>query len=71
MQVFDLYAEKYDRWYNEPLGRSIFEAEVDCLKSLEPPSGRLLEVGVGSGRFAKALGISYGVDISRKLLRIA
>ena len=40
-----------------------------CLcKGLKPP---LLEVGVGTGRFAQALGIEYGVDISSGVLKFA
>jgi hypothetical protein len=30
-----------------------------------------LEIGVGTGRFAEALGIEYGVDISGRALKFA
>ncbi|MFN4319337.1 MAG: class I SAM-dependent methyltransferase [Aquificaceae bacterium] len=71
MKVFDLYAERYDLWYDMPFGSSVFPLEVECLKRcglVEEPS---LEVGVGSGRFAKALGINVGVDTSFELLKKA
>ena len=46
--------------------------EVDCLKPLFHEHKRpYLEIGVGSGRFAQALGIEYGVDTSPALLEIA
>jgi ubiquinone/menaquinone biosynthesis C-methylase UbiE len=63
--VFDSIADAYDRWYDAPEGRLLFQEEVDCLRCLgHEYSGRWLEVGVGTGRFAKALGCNYGIDIS-------
>lgn len=35
---------------------------------MEGPS---LEIGVGTGRFAEALGIEYGVDVSGRVLELA
>jgi len=72
VEAFSLYAEKYDKWFDDPNGRKIFESEVNAvrllMKNLEPP---FLEIGTGSGRFATALGIHYGVEPSDALLRIA
>jgi SAM-dependent methyltransferase len=71
-KVFDTLAETYDGWYDTPDGRAIFEAERDCLLSLcSGPLNSWLEVGVGTGRFAHALGISTGVDPSPKMLEKA
>jgi SAM-dependent methyltransferase len=68
---FDSLATAYDRWFEEK-GRLIFEIEVRAfqkvLASLPRP---WLEVGVGSGRFAQALGIETGVDPSTRLLEMA
>ncbi len=69
MRAFDLHAERYDLWYDLPFGRSAYSLEVECLKRLHKLNGPSLEVGVGSGRFAKALGVQYGVDTSRELLK--
>ena len=70
--VFDTLAETYDGWYDTPDGRAIFEAERDCLSSLcRGPFNSWLEVGVGTGRFAHALGITTGVDPSPKMVEIA
>ncbi|MEE4265739.1 MAG: class I SAM-dependent methyltransferase [Desulfobacteraceae bacterium] len=63
--VFDSIADAYDRWYDAPEGKLLFQEEVDCLRCLENDyTGRWLEVGVGTGRFAEALGCEYGVDLS-------
>lgn len=72
IEVFDLYAEDYDRWFNSPEGRVLFELELEAvrllIKGLEKP---FLEIGVGTGRFAKELGIDFGIDPSSKVLEIA
>lgn len=72
VNAFDLYAEDYDRWFDTEEGRAIFKMEVNAvrllIKSLKHP---YLEIGVGSGRFAKELGIDFGIDPSSKLLEIA
>jgi SAM-dependent methyltransferase len=69
--VFDALAGRYDEWYERPFGRSAFAAEVACLRRVLPPFRRGLEVGVGTGRFASALGIGTGLDPSRAELVIA
>lgn len=71
-QVFDSIASRYDRWYDTPEGDAIFRAERDCLLSLyKRPFAGWLEVGVGTGRFAHALGIPTGVDPSPNMLALA
>jgi len=63
--AFDPMADAYDRWYDTPKGKAIFQAELKCLRSLHEKSpGRWLEVGVGTGRFACSLGIAEGIDPS-------
>ena len=72
MNPFGKLAKEYDRWFDSPRGRAIFEAELGCLRELMPgQAGRWLEVGVGTGRFAEALGIEEGVDPSRPMLELA
>lgn len=71
-EPFDDFAEAYDRWYDEPEGRAILKAELACLRRVAGGfDGRWLEVGVGTGRFASALGIGEGVDPSGEMLRLA
>lgn len=71
-EAFSLHAEDYDRWFDDPNGRILFELEVKAIRilmrDLIPP---FLEIGVGSGRFAEALGIRYGVDPADALLEMA
>lgn len=69
--VFDTLALAYDAWFEEK-GKLIFAIEVKAFQEVLPLLPKpWLEVGVGSGRFAQALGIKTGVDPSVKLLEIA
>lgn len=71
-QAFDPIADSYDQWYDGREGRAIFSAELACLRLLcAPCGGRWLEVGVGTGRFASALGLAEGIDPSPRMLEIA
>jgi len=71
-QVFDRLAEHYDAWFDTPQGQCLFAAEVECLERLMPGDrSGWVEVGVGSGRFARALNVPEGLDPSEPLLRMA
>ncbi len=70
--VFDRISETYDNWYDSTEGRTIFELEVECLRSICANfRGNWLEVGVGTGRFAARLGVSLGLDLSLPMLAVA
>lgn len=64
-------ASEYDRWFDGD-GRSVFLTELRALAAVlaEAPKP-WLEIGVGSGRFAQALGIEAGVDPSVKMVDLA
>ena len=69
---FDLLAAQYDAWFDSDHGRPIFKLEAACLADLMAPiGGSWLEVGVGTGRFAQALGAEEGVDPSLRMLELA
>ena len=67
--IFDRYSDRYDAWYDK--NRFAYLSEVNALKRVIPKEGRGLEVGVGTGRFAAALGIDAGIDPSCKMLALA
>jgi ubiquinone/menaquinone biosynthesis C-methylase UbiE len=67
--IFDSYYEKYDSWYDK--NKFSFLSEVTALQKVCPKKGLGLEIGVGTGRFASSLGIPYGIDPSRNMLKIA
>lgn len=68
---FDTLADRYDAWFDQE-GKQIFEIEVEAINTiLHRLPKPWLEVGIGSGRFAKALGIKIGIDPSTELVRKA
>ena len=68
---FDELASEYDAWYDGD-GNLIFFIEAQAFRTLLPDLPKpWLEIGVGSGRFAQALGINTGIDPSGSLVEIA
>jgi ubiquinone/menaquinone biosynthesis C-methylase UbiE len=69
---FDEYATQYDAWFASPEGCVLFENELAAIRFLwcqvcQPA----LEVGVGTGRFAQALNVEFGIDPAVGSLRLA
>ena len=72
VRPFESLYRKYDAWYDEEPGRSLFIIESRAVKeSLLFPPEKALEIGVGSGRFAERLSIRFGVDPAVHPLRLA
>jgi len=69
MNIFDIYTQEYDQWYEN--NRYAYLSEIEALKCITPSSGTGLEIGVGTGRFAEPLGVSVGIDPSLNMLHIA
>ncbi len=71
-ELFERLAARYDAWYEGPAGAAVFPSEVACLRPLLEELPRpWVEVGVGSGRFAAALGVDVGVDPAAAPLALA
>jgi ubiquinone/menaquinone biosynthesis C-methylase UbiE len=68
-RVFEDLAGDYDRWFDE--NAAVYAAEIRMLRDAVPHTGRGLDVGVGSGRFAVPLGIRSGIDPSLRLIKMA
>lgn len=69
VEPFEKYTSIYDYWFEE--NRLIYGSELEALRANMPLYKRGLEIGVGSGRFAAPLGISFGVDPSFMMINIA
>ena len=67
--IFDRYYKKYDMWYDK--NRFAYLSELEAIKKVLPNKSKGLEIGVGTGRFAQALGIEFGIDPSPNMLKIA
>ena len=66
---FNKLAQEYDQWFDRH--QAVFQSELEALKKVVPSKGLGLEVGVGTGRFAAAFGIKFGIDPSQAMLDIA
>ena len=70
--IFDLITEEYDSWYDSEKGKPLYESELHCLKPLiEDCLPPVLEVGVGTGRFAQRFPEAIGIDPALNALRYA
>lgn len=70
IDVFEEFADDYDRWFEEHKDKYL--AELARIRNIVPaPDSRSIEVGVGSGRFAGPLGITIGIEPSGRLGRMA
>ncbi len=71
-EPFEKMAGRYDAWFDSDHGRLIFDVESACIRELLERAPRpWLEIGVGSGRFAAALGVDEGLDPSSAALQLA
>ena len=68
IEPFEKYTERYENWFEKH--RYAYLSELNALKKISL-TGKSLEVGVGSGRFAKPLNIKYGVEPSLKMAKIS
>ena len=67
--VFHEQAAEYDKWFD---GSLLFDIELAAVQELQTPlAAPKLEVGVGPGRFARALHVTVGVDPALAPLRLA
>ena len=60
--------QEYDAWYDTH--QALYRTEIKALEKVMP-SGRGLEIGVGTGRFASPLSVRYGLDPSFNMLKLA
>lgn len=67
-KAFDTQVERYEGWFEK--NSLAYESQLEAVKSLLP-TGKGVEVGVGTGRFAKPLGIKLGVEPSEPMRDMA
>jgi ubiquinone/menaquinone biosynthesis C-methylase UbiE len=68
---FDHHVAAYEEWFKHyPY---VFESELEAIKKLWPAGDHLVSLGIGSatGRFAKALGITEGLEPAMNMAAVA
>lgn len=68
-RAFDENAKAYDDWFEDH--KSFYESELEAIRSIIPTTGKGIEIGVGTGRFAEPLGIKVGIEPSPTMRAIA
>lgn len=66
---FDQHALEYDTWYDKNAG--IYQSEVLAIRQAIPENKTGIEVGVGTGRFARTFGIKIGIEPSEYMANVA
>ena len=66
---YDRLAADYDEWFSK--NRFAYESELAAVRRMLPAGGAGVEIGVGTGRFASALGVPLGVEPSESMRRFA
>jgi len=67
-EPFDTYSDAYDDWFERHDAE--YALELEAIRELQP-TGQGLEIGVGTGKFARPLGIQHGLDPSETMIRKA
>ena len=62
---FDNNFPEYEQWFDDH--HFAFLSEIEAIRKVLPSKGRGVEIGVGSGLFASALGIKEGCDPSANM----
>ena len=66
---FSEHSSRYEAWFSDH--PNVYRAELRAVRELMGPVGRSVEIGVGTGRFAVPLGVTWGVDPALPMLRTA
>ncbi len=69
IEAFENYSQQYEDWFER--NEFIYKSELKAVKHFIPEGKKGLEVGIGSGRFAKPLGIEIGVEPSLEMRKLA
>ncbi len=67
-EPFDRHRDQYEQWFVDH--RWVFESELAAIRDALP-SGKGIEIGVGTGLFAEKLGIADGVEPSAAMAALA
>ncbi len=64
--VFDKYAEDYDNWFEK--NKFAYLTELQAIKYFFGNSKNSIEIGAGTGKFAKPLNVGYALEPSSSML---
>lgn len=69
IKAFKAHKNRYEDWFDNH--REAYISELLAMQLYIPIDGKGLEIGIGTGRFAKPLGVGFGIDPCREMLATA
>ena len=66
---FDENYQKYEDWFDR--NKYVYQTELVLIMHVIPENGNGIEIGIGSGLFAKPLGIEIGIEPSIEMSKLA
>lgn len=69
IEPFEEHTPRYDQWFGRNL--EAYESELLALRDLVTEAHRSVEIGVGSGRFAAPLSVTFGVEPSPRMAELS
>jgi SAM-dependent methyltransferase len=70
VEPFDHYVLEYDQWFERY--PAVFDSEVEALRDCLPEgNSNGIEIGLGTGRFSRELGIKEGIEPAFQMRRLA
>lgn len=66
---FDEYSEDYEKWFD--FNKYAYQSEIKAINHFIPDDGKGIEIGIGSGLFARPLGIKNGIEPSPQMRKLA
>lgn len=68
--AFDKHVAEYEAWFKKY--DAVFRSEVEAIREMLPPGDSYgIEIGLGTGKFAIALGIKEGIEPSAPMRELA
>ena len=67
IEPFEKHLIEYEKWFDKYL--PVYQSELLAIKSIANVPENAVEVGIGSGLFAKPLGIKRGIDPSWTMIK--
>lgn len=69
IKPFEEHTTQYESWFRRH--GLTYQSELAAVREMIPDSGKGIEIGIGSGRFAVPFNIRYGIEPSCQMIRLA
>jgi len=69
IKPFEKHTTQYENWFERHA--PVYQSELMAMEAMLPETGKGIEIGIGSGRFALPLDIQLGVEPSWQMARLA